>query len=208
MRGPLDTLAAMRTPARVCMDLIEEPDGVRAVLAELAELYIELADILLEIVPPFHGGYVTRMHMWAPDRAITPQNDVSTLVSPSMYAEFVLPWDREIIAHFPYQSFHLHASEHHIVDLLLTIDELTAIQVTLEHTLGGPPLERMLPLANRILSAKPLILVVYDFDTAEECLRELPAAGLCLMVAPDTITTAFGREYDDWLEAHCIAGLE
>lgn len=203
MRGPLDTLAALRTSERMCLDFYDDPEGVNQTLGELSQLYIEINDAVLEVIPPFHGGYVTRMHLWASGRAITPQNDNSTLISPAMYERFVLPWDRKIIAHFPYQSFHLHGSEYHIIDTLLTIEELTAIQVTLEHTLGGPSLEVMLPAMKRILDHKPLILVALDFETAEQCLQELPAAGLCLMMLPDSTPGDFGREYDDWLELHC-----
>ncbi len=46
----------------------------------------------------------------APERATTPQNDISTLVSAKMYHEFALPGDAQITAHFPAHSFHLHGS--------------------------------------------------------------------------------------------------
>jgi len=203
MRGPLDTLAALRTPERMCLDFYDDPDSVHQILGELSQLYIEINDAVLEVIPPFQGGYATRMHLWGPGHAITPQNDVSTLTSPAIYERFVLPWDRKIIARFPYQSFHLHATEYHIIDLLLTIDELTAIQVTLEHTQGGPSLEVMLPILKRVLEHKPLILVALDFESAERCLQELSSEGLCLMIFPDSTAGDFGRAYDDWLELHC-----
>jgi len=116
MRGPLDTLAAMRTPERMCVDLIEQPEAVFAILGELAELWIGVGQVVLDVIPPFAGEYMARMGTWAPGKILTAQNDVSTLLSPAMYNEFVLPWDRKIVEHFPYSEFHLHSSEHHQVD--------------------------------------------------------------------------------------------
>lgn len=204
MHGPLDTLAGMRSAEVMCLDFIEETDNVLSILDELAQLYIEVCEILLDVIPPYQGGYVTRMHLWGPGRAITPQNDTATLISPQMYRRYVLPTDQKIVAHFPCQSYHLHSSEFHIFDLLLGIKELTALQVSLEHTLGGRSLEFMLPFIKRILEIKPLILVVCDFETANICLAELPSSGLCLMIAPDLNKGIFGEEYDLWLKEHCI----
>jgi len=201
MRGPLDTLAAMRTPARMSIDLIDYPDEVSEILAELTDLWIDIAEATLEMIRPFRGGYCTRMKMWAPGKAITPQNDISTLISPDMYKEFVLPWDQKIVAHFPYHSFHIHATEHHQVDNLLKLTELTAIELTLEHTIGGPPLDTMLPIAKRILEEKPLLLCALDIETAERCINELPAAGLCVMIGINDYDIP--PDYRRWLKRYC-----
>ncbi len=205
MRGPLDTLAAMRSPERMCADLIETPDEVDEILGELTELWIGIAQTILDIIPPFHGGYCTRMNMWAPDQAITPQNDVSTLVSPDMYEELILPYDRKIMQQFPFHCFHLHSTEHHQVEVLLKLEELTAFELTLEHTLGGPPLEVVLPKVFRILEQKPLMLCALDFKTAEYCIEILPPEGLCITLGifdqnPDKL-------YDHWLEQQCAVGV-
>lgn len=202
MRGPLDTLAALRTPNQMSLDLIDEPDEIHKIMGELTDLWIGIAEAILKVIPPFWGGYSTRMKMWSPGKAITPQNDISTLISPKMYGEFVLSWDRKIFEHFPYHSFHMHSTEHHHIDALLDLEELTAIQLTLEQDVGGPPLETMLPAAQRILVRKPLLLVALDIETAEICLETLPAQGLCVMIGlnDDDIPPL----YEPWLEKHCL----
>jgi hypothetical protein len=201
MRGPLDTLAALRTPTQMCMDLVEESEAVHQVLAELTDLWIGVAETVLRILPPFHGGYCSRMKMWAPGPTITLQNDISTLISPRMYKEFVLPLDEIILNHFPYHCFHVHGSEHHQIGNFLKLEQLTVIQLTLEHTVGGPPLDVMLPALRRILQKKPLLLCALDVETADKCIEELPPAGLCVTIGnslPD-IPEAFVR----WIERHC-----
>lgn len=202
MRGPLDTLAAMRTPQQMGLDLIEQPDHVRNILAELTEVWINIAETVLAHIPPFHGGYCSRMKMWAPGPTITPQNDISTLISPKMYRDFVLPWDQKICERFPYQCFHLHGSEYRQVDNLVRLERLTAIQFTLEHTLGGPALAVALPIVKRILETKPVILAALDVETAERCVNELPAAGLCVTLATNAaeIPDASVR----WIETRCV----
>jgi hypothetical protein len=182
MRGPLDTMAALRQPHQLCMDLVDSPQVVYQVLGELAGLWIKIADEALKVVEPFWSGYSTRMKMWAPGKAVTPQNDISTLISPRMYQQVVFPWDCKIFAHFPYHSFHLHSTEHQHIDTIITAERLTAIQLTLEQDVGGPPLDKMLSVARRILEYKPLLLVALDIQTAEICLQELPARGLCVMI--------------------------
>ncbi|HOQ99079.1 MAG TPA: uroporphyrinogen decarboxylase family protein [Anaerolineae bacterium] len=201
MRGPLDVLAAMRTPQQMSIDLIEAPDEVTRILGELTDLWVGIAQAVLEVIPPFHGGYCTRMKMWAPGCAITPQNDVSALISPKMYKRFALPFDQQIASRFPYHSFHMHSTEHHQIANLLTLQQLTAIQLTLEHTLGGPSLDITLAAARRVLREKPLLLVAFDTETADLCLQELPAAGLAVMIGfndyeiPDEIAR--------WFSDHC-----
>ena len=147
---------------------------------------------------------------WRPQRqdghlgagpAITLQNDLSKRVSAEAYWRHVLPWDREIVANFPYTEFHMHAAQHHQVDNILELDQLTAIEFTLEHTIGGPPLQEMLPVARRILQSKPLLLATLDLESADRCMRELPATGLCIMLAVDG--HEIPPEYCLWLEAHC-----
>ncbi len=201
MRGPLDALAALRGAEQMSFDLLERPAEVRRILDELTVLWIEIARACLAQIPPFHGGYVSRMKMWAPGPAITPQNDISTLISPAMYREFALPHDRRIMASFAYSSFHLHGSAQHQIGELLTLDRLTALEVHLEHTVGGPSLAVMLDAARRTLATKPLLLTALDLDTAELCMRELPAAGLCMLVLVNDPEPS--RDYDAWLAAHC-----
>ena len=200
MRGPLDTLAALRTPQQMSLDLIERPDEVRQILNELTDLWIGIADRVLAVIPPFHGGYCSRMKMWAPGRTITPQNDISTLVSPKMYRDFVLPLDRAIIDHFPFHCLHVHGSEYHQIDNWLTLERLTAIQFTLEHTLGGPSLDTSLSVARRILEHKPLLLCALDVESAQRCVDELPSAGLCVTIA--TNASEIPDEYVDWIESN------
>jgi hypothetical protein len=201
LRGPLDTLAAMRTPQQMCVDLVESPRQSARALAALNDLWIAVGRAVLAEILPFCGGYTARMGTWSEQPALTMQNDVSTLVSPRLYEELVLPLDRRTTECFRATEFHMHAAEHHQVPNVLKLPRLTSIELTLEHTLGGPPLNAMLPLARRILAEKPLILACLDVETAERCLAELPHEGLCLTIA--TNEHPVPAEIVRWLADHC-----
>ncbi|MEA1951695.1 MAG: hypothetical protein U9N87_09935, partial [Planctomycetota bacterium] len=201
MRGPLDTLAAMRTPQQMCMDMIECPQEVDRLLHELTDLWIGVGRAVLDAIPPFCRGYSARMYTYTPGPVLTLQNDISTLVSSKLYNKHVRPCDERIVRSFPFTEFHMHASEYHQLDNILSLEDLTSVEFTLEHTLGGPPLDKMMPLVKRILAKKPLVLACLDIDTARRCSRELPAEGLCLTVA--TSDYEIPSALADWLMDHC-----
>lgn len=200
MRGPLDALAAARGPEELCMDLVEQPDKVRAALEELTGLWIGIARTILKEIPPWHGGYMSRMKMWAPGPTITPQNDISTLISPGMYREFALDLDERIFTAFPHHLFHTHGTEYHHLSGWAGCKGLTAIQVTLEHTLGGPPMETMMPVMKRVLAQKPLLVCALDVESADYCIRQLPHEGLCVTIG---LQYEPEQEHIDWAAKSC-----
>lgn len=202
LHRPLYALAQMRGQEQLCFDLADNPDGVKRILSELNNLWIQIVDACLCIIPPFHGGYSTWLKAWMPGTAITLQNEFGTLISPDMHAEFVHPLDQAAVNRFPNgQVYHTHGSAHHQIDDLLSVDGLVAMQLDVEQHMGGPPLDIMLSAAAKILEAKPLVLTVPDTETADICIEHLPSTGLYLNVL--VIPRKLGYEYDDWLEARC-----
>lgn len=201
-RGPLDVLSAMRGPRDMCLDLIDQPDEVAAVLDEIATLWIAANRAALELIPPFHGGYASRLKMWAPGPAVTPQNDISSAVSPRAYAHFALPCDRRMVGSFPYSSFHLHATEHHQIGNLLTLDDLTAVQTFLDCGEDQALMDAVLAAVRHALRSRPVIVGPLDIAAAERCLRELPPAGLCVMLATES-SGPIPAEHKEWIARHC-----
>jgi hypothetical protein len=199
IHSPLDLLGAIRGDQQMLLDLVDQHDAVQKILTDLTQVYFSIIESCLDIIPPFAGGYTTRLRMWAPGKAITPQNEYASMISTRMYREFALPIDRVITEHFPYHSFHLHGSAQHQINNLLTLEQLTSIQITLEHNVGGPSLEEMLPRISNILKLKPVICVVPDIATAEICSNELPPEGLMILLLEGV--PELDEKYDAWLRA-------
>jgi hypothetical protein len=202
LHRPLYTLAQMRGQQQLCLDLEDNPDGVKKILHELGNLWIYFVNQCLQIIPPFHGGYSTWLKAWMPRPVVTLQNEFGTLISPEMHAEFVHPLDQSAVNAFPHgQVYHTHGSACHQIDDLLSVDGLTAIQLDVEQHTGGPPLSVMLSTAEKILKAKPLVLTVPDTETADICIAQLPSQGLYINVL--VVPRELNDEYDAWLEARC-----
>jgi hypothetical protein len=102
-----------------------------------------------------------------------------------MYREFLLPCDRRIAENFEHSMIHLHSAALHVVDDLLDVDPLTAIQVAFDPS--GPSLEQLMPVFAKIMERKPLLILGVMGDLApgdiDRIAGSLPAAGLCLLIA-------------------------
>jgi hypothetical protein len=129
---------------------------------------------------PAEGGFINGWGFWTPGRVSRMQADHSTLLSPDMYSEQILPYDLEIIRSCPYCIFHLHNPGLHVAPALLEIDELDVIEVVVD---PYPKEERKpyeMDMYKRILEKKPLILDVNfpSLEEAEWVLGELSHRGL------------------------------
>jgi len=176
MHGPLDIVSLFRGPEQFCIDLYDRPQEVEAALARLTDLWIAVGQALLAVTPPYRGGMCTRMRLWLPGPAVTPQADATTLLSPRLYRRFGQPWDEAIINAFPYHTYHTHSTSAHILDILADMPRLSSIQITLDP--NGPPRAELKPLLEKVARRKPLLLCVWDRDWADWCTKTLNPAGI------------------------------
>jgi len=138
--------------------------------------------------------------MWAPGNTITPQNDAISLISPRLYQQFVKEVDTKVINAFPYSCYHMHSTEYRHVDSMLEQPYLTSIEFSLEHHNNGLAFEPSMVVARHILEQKPLVLVAPDVESANRCLEELPASGLCLLLWTDQPTLP--ETHIQWITDH------
>jgi hypothetical protein len=186
MRGPSDMMVALRGAERLCLDFYDYPAEVGRLAEICTDIWIEVNKMVLGIIPAFHDGYCSGlMQVWAPGQAAVFQEDASIFLSPSMYREFLLPCDRRIAENFEHSMIHLHSAALHVVDDLLDVDPLTAIQVAFDPS--GPSLEQLMPVFAKIMERKPLLILGVMGDLApgdiDRIAGSLPAAGLCLLIA-------------------------
>jgi 5-methyltetrahydrofolate--homocysteine methyltransferase len=125
----LDTLAATRGTERLLADLVERPDWVHASLRQITDRYFRYYDALYDLIRDAVGGSV--FWAWAPGRVTKRQCDFSAMISPEMFAEFMVPVLREMTERVAYSMCHWDgpgALAHH--DHLLAIPHLTMLQWT------------------------------------------------------------------------------
>lgn len=125
----LDTLAAMRGSQALLVDLLERPEWVQGCLAQITPLYFRYYDALYDMVKDERGG--SHFWAWAPGRMAKLQCDFSAMISPQVFADFMMPVLREMTARFDHCMYHWDgpdAIRHH--DQLLSLPDLDMLQWT------------------------------------------------------------------------------
>ena len=125
----LDTLAAMRDTQPLLIDLLERPDWVQQGLRQITAAYFQCYDVLYEMIADERGG--SHYWAWAPGRLTKLQCDFSAMISPQMFADFMLPVLQEMTARVDYSIYHWDgpgAIPHH--DHLLSLPDLDVLQWT------------------------------------------------------------------------------
>ncbi len=201
MRGPTDILGALMGQQEMAIALMEaDPEVMRRLIERVTRAFLAVIEAQRRLIPLFYGGASLGFyHIWTPGTAIWFQDDLSSILSPTLYRRFFLDSARMILAGHDHTAVHLHANSFFILDELLTLDDLRAIQVNKD--IGGPGVEEMLPLLARIMQTRRLILwgdlTVEDLDLIR---RNLPCRGLALhVVAPTPEEARVRMEYiRDW----------
>lgn len=173
-----DELVQMRGSQNMCLDLMLNPDRVKAALHDykgfLAEYYDQLYDLM---VPKQHGASIGWMGVYSPKKMYTLQCDFSCMISPKMFQEFFLPVVQEQARHFDHVIYHLDgpgAVQH--LDALLEVPELDAIQWV--PGAGADPMPAWIPLLKRIQEGRKGLHISVQADEVEELVRNLSAEGL------------------------------
>jgi len=124
-----DHLAALRDPANLAMDLIENPDWVKKALADSYPEYFKSYDIFYKMLREADMPITSWTNLIHDGRFYIPSNDFSCMISPAMFQEFFLPGIQEECRFLDRSIYHLDgpgALKH--LDALLEIDDLDAVQ--------------------------------------------------------------------------------
>jgi 5-methyltetrahydrofolate--homocysteine methyltransferase len=157
----LDTLAAMRGSEELLIDLVERPEWVSQMMNRITEVYFEYYDRFYELIKDERGGSV--FWAWAPGRMCKLQCDFSAMISPTMFAEFMMPVLRSMTPRFDHCMYHWDgpgAIPHQ--DLILSLPELDVVQWTpgagVEH--ASDP--RWFPLHHKTIAAGKKVFIACD----------------------------------------------
>ncbi len=155
-RGPGDLCLAMLGAERFYTGFFDHPDEMKLLLARITDIYIHWAQVQLDLIPQVRGGYCNQYGIWSPGTCLRTQEDDAINLSPQIFAEFIMPCSRRIAEAFDYPVVHTHSGCPQLAEWMLQVDGLKAIEVCIDPT--GPRLGESIPLWNRILAKKPLIV--------------------------------------------------
>jgi hypothetical protein len=186
MRGPSDMAGALLGQSEMVFAIVDDPGRMKRLFKKVAEIFMEVIARHYKEVKSFKGGYSFGFYpVWSPEKCIWFQEDLSAILSPDHFSEFLKEPAEMICKDYDYTAVHLHPASFFIVDELLKIDRLKAIEVNKD--IGGPTVAEMIPIFRRILEKKNLI-VWGDLDEADidVIAGALPPRGIYLNpVVPD-----------------------
>ena len=200
MRGPSDMAGALLGQSRMCTEIYLHLGELKQLLQQCAELWAQSYRQQLLAIPPWHGGYCNVYGVWSPGTAMRLQEDTAALFSPRHYEEFLLPLDRLIAEAAEYPVMHMHSDSLRFVDLILAAAEIKAVQVAVDIPPFGPTASELVPVLQKILASKPLILYAYDpltLDQAQDLTGQLPSEGLALKI--NLVSEREAGAYRVWL---------
>ena len=90
--GGLDTAASLRGTQRLCMDMLDCPDNVAALLDIVREGNRLLMDKLYARVKPSQGGMINTFKVYAPGVTYNMRSDFSYMIDPGLFREVGLPY--------------------------------------------------------------------------------------------------------------------
>lgn len=158
----LDCLAALRGTEELLMDMIDRPDLVKSKLQEIDRAYFDIYQKIFDMILMADGssafGYFS---LWGPGKTSQLQCDVSAMLSPDMFAEFVVPHLREYCKWLDNSLYHLDGTQclcH--LDQLLSIKELRAIEWTPQSGIEKGGNKRWHKLYAEVLEAGKSIQIV------------------------------------------------
>lgn len=167
LRGIIDMLAAYLSEEALCLAVFDEPSALARLAQKFVELHLATAHRELDMIPRWQGGSVSSWNLYAPGPLLDYQIDASSLFSSRVYREHFLEIDRQVLASFPYSIIHLHAVGLHLLDVVLDIPELGAIQISLDRETGVWNKEHMLECCKRTQARGKSLLVHGELSERE-----------------------------------------
>lgn len=170
----LTVFSMLRGVEKLLMDIIEIPDVIKEKTSDFVKAWTDAHRFFHSLYKKVLPGDCSWL-LWAPGKTYACQCDFSTMISPAMFEEFVVPEIEELGKYLDYIIWHLDGPEEikHL-DTLLGLPEIKAIQVV--PGAGRPPCTSPLwmPQMKKIQEKGKL---VYAYAETEEELKTL-AKGL------------------------------
>lgn len=162
-RGMSDVVGALLGQVEMVYALYDYPEEVKVLMSKICNVFLNVIKSTLEAVEPLHGGYSMGFyHLWSPGKCVWFQEDLTSLLSPEQYREFVKEHHEKICSLYDYTGIHMHSSSFHILDDILTIERLKVIEINKD--VGGLTVEQMIPIFKKVQSKGKKLIIWGDLN--------------------------------------------
>lgn len=202
----MDMICGLLGNEKTLMAMADQPEAIKAARDRMMPWARQTYDESYDIGRCYQEGSIDWMQIWAPGRVITTQCDMSVMISPEMFRDFVVSELTDIYNHVDYGIYHLDGPEQiRHLDELLKIEKLHLIQWVPGTRMNNPghgdpmnwldlfrriqdagkkvlvscPPERVRSLLNKIARDRVFLSIgCQDEQTARNVLRELEEIGV------------------------------
>ena len=179
--GNLDILASMLTADQLLLALLDAPDEVDRLVAELSQLWLRYCRELYDVIIPAGRGVTHWAPLWSPGNGFMLQSDLSYMISPQMFERFVLPDIEACCQELDYGFYHLDGiGQIPHLDMLLSVDRLRGVQWIPGD--GQAPTEEWGEILKRIRAAGKLCQLYTSPEGALQIVRELGGRGFVFQI--------------------------
>lgn len=178
--GTLDALCHLYGSENVLFGFTEEPENIKQAVKTINRGWGNSCERFYQTSHDNCGGSVHAwMDLWAPGRVMQMQCDLSVMISPEMYEEFVLPELQEQIQWIDYPVYHFDGIEQtRHLDYILSLEKLKAVQWT--YVAGQLSAGHFIGTLQRIQAAGKGLVVMAPKEDLPVLLENLSCKGLYL----------------------------
>lgn len=181
----LDTLAQLRGPQTVLLDLVERPEWVAERIEEINEAFFGAYELLYDKVKdPWGGSCFSAFRIWGRGRVAKIQCDICCAISPAAFRRFVMPAMIRQCEWLDHSMFHLDGTQAlPQLDNLLSMEPLQAIEWTPQYPLPGGGSPEWYDLYRRIRAAgKSVQAIGVALEEVEPLVDAVGGEGMLIMV--------------------------
>ncbi len=179
--GNMDALAHLRGSENVLMDMLIHKEQIKESMKKIEIAFENIMSDVYDIVKDNNqgGSHIGWMQTWAPGLHAQMQSDISVMISPAMYEEFIMPELKAQSQFLDYPLYHFDGVDQvkHL-DLLLSLPELKMIQWT--NVDGRPSVTNYIPTLKKMQEAGKGVLIFAKPDQIELLMSELSSKGLVI----------------------------
>ncbi|MEJ2134661.1 MAG: hypothetical protein P8X86_05375 [Desulfofustis sp.] len=190
MRGPSDMLGSLLGQQEMVLALMQHPEKSARALHNVTECFMKVIKAQENLCKDFHGGRSMGFYnVWCPGKCIWYQEDLSALLSPSLFRQMLRPCGEYICREYDYTAIHLHPSSFFIVDELLQMKQLRVIEINKD--IGGPSIAEMMGLFKKIVERKNIIIWGdLNEEDLEHIQNQLPSRGVYIHLVAESVDRA------------------
>ena len=180
----VDCVAAWRDPLQLCLDMLEHPDRVKALIEIAIKDFQQIYDHFEAMLKAKKQLSVSWMGIPSFGKMHIPSCDFSALISPDFFNEFCLPVLQREVKPMTHNIFHVDGKgvARHL-DVILAEPGVHAIQ-WVQGVGADLPILQWIPLIKRIQAVKPVIVDLQQ-DELEPFIEQVEPEGIFLWVATE-----------------------